>query len=140
MKRVHQDMISAEYQSGSPVPATPAATQVTYYEDAPEAVVAAGKALGGATTDILCAAYSDGASLLAAGCYGGDVLVYNVEAGSLRARLLPPGHQERPQTEQPIEKVGPCSAGAWVHGSPSTASAAPAAAADSPAATLAWLL
>jgi hypothetical protein len=46
---------------------------VTYYEDAPEPVVSANKALGGPTSDVLCAAYSEGASLLAAGCYSGEV-------------------------------------------------------------------
>jgi hypothetical protein len=80
--------------------------QVTYYEDAPGLEVPAVRALAGPTSDILCAAYSEGASLLAAGCYSGEVWLFNVEAGSVRARLVPPGHGDLPENERSVEKVG----------------------------------
>lgn len=82
------------------------AFQVTYYEDAPGLEVPATKVMGGPSSDILCAAYSEGTSLLAAGCCSGEVWLFNIEASSVRARLLPAGHADLPENERSVEKVG----------------------------------
>ena len=84
--------------------------KVTFYEDVAERKVVSTRSISGHRSDILAAALMDSSPTLVTAGSDGDIMIWNIESGTLRRKLVPPFNPYLPTNERAQEAL------AFLHG------------------------